>query len=141
MACRLRSHVYLWSSFYSNHPNSTVLCFWHWVSDIMHAYCVMTDHSLIIHRKQKPNLNPLTLFLTFSLDDTFIITGAYLRLNPNMDVQRRVRITMEEVAHSISLTTITTLFAFLLGLRSTLPGVNWMCLCKCKQRSDNNCSQ
>lgn len=37
---------------------------------------------------------------------------------------------MEEAAHSISLTTITTLFAFLLGLRSSLPGVQWLCLCK-----------
>ena len=38
---------------------------------------------------------------------------------------------MEEVAHSISLTTITTIFAFLLGLRSDLPGVQWLCLCEC----------
>ncbi|CAB9506138.1 Pick C1-like protein 1 [Seminavis robusta] len=62
------------------------------------------------------------------LDDTFIITGAYFRTDPSLDIIDRITITMEEVAHSILLTTITTTFAFLLGLLSSLPGVVWLCM-------------
>jgi len=51
-------------------------------------------------------------------------------MDPSIDPVERIRITMEEVAHSISLTTITTVFAFLLGLLSSLPGVQWLCLCE-----------
>jgi len=65
------------------------------------------------------------------LDDTFIITGAYFRTSPKLDIEERIRITMQEVANSISLTTITTVFAFVLGyFSSSFPGVHWLCLCK-----------
>ncbi|CAB9501621.1 Pick C1-like protein 1 [Seminavis robusta] len=70
---------------------------------------------------------PFVIF-GIGLDDTFIITGAYFRMDPGLDVLTRIRITFLEVAHSISLTTITTTFAFLLGLMSSLPGVQWLCL-------------
>ena len=49
------------------------------------------------------------------LDDTFIITGAYLRTDANLDTLERVRLTMEEVACSITTTTVTTVVAFILG--------------------------
>ena len=70
-------------------------------------------------------------FIVFGigLDDTFIITGAYFRIDTELDPIERIRITMEEVAQSITLTTITTVFAFLLRLLSSLPGVQWLCLC------------
>ncbi|CAB9513700.1 Pick C1 protein [Seminavis robusta] len=76
---------------------------------------------------------PITQILPFcvfgiGLDDTFIIVGSYLRQDHGLEILPRIRKTMEEVSHAISLTTITTVFAFLLGLRSGLPGVRWMCL-------------
>ena len=61
------------------------------------------------------------------LDDTFIITGAYFRTDPNLTVERRIEITMKEVGLSIALTSITTCVAFVLGSMSTIPGVKWLC--------------
>ena len=69
-------------------------------------------------------------FIVFGvgLDDTFIITGAYFRTNPNKDTEERVRETMLEVGQSISLTTITTALAFVLGCMSSIPAIRWVCL-------------
>ena len=70
----------------------------------------------------------LCVLLYNSLDDTFIITGAYLRTDVRLDTVERVRITMEEVGSSISVTTITTMAAFILGLTSSVPAIYWLCL-------------
>ena len=45
-------------------------------------------------------------------------------------ILERVRLTLEEVGTSISLTTITTTTAFVLGCISTIPAIRWLCLCK-----------
>jgi len=66
--------------------------------------------------------------LYVQLDDTFIITGAYLRLDPAIAPEERIRLTMEEVGTSISITTITTIIAFMLGLASSVPSIYWLCL-------------
>jgi len=42
----------------------------------------------------------------------------------------RIRSTLEEVGLSISMTTITTAVAFVLGCTSSIPGIRWLCLCK-----------
>ena len=66
-----------------------------------------------------------------ALDDTFIITGAYFRIkrdNPNGDILTIIQETMDEVAVSISMTTITTLICFCAGIASTIPAVKWLCL-------------
>lgn len=47
-------------------------------------------------------------------------------------IVERVRSTLDEVGMSISLTTITTTTAFILGCLSTIPGIRWLCLCKCE---------
>jgi predicted RND superfamily exporter protein len=44
-----------------------------------------------------------------------------------MDVVDRIELTMQEVGLSVSLTTLTTLLAFILGSFSTIPGVRWLC--------------
>jgi len=63
------------------------------------------------------------------LDDTFIITGAYFRTDPLDPMEDRIRDVMQEVGWSISLTTLTTIFAFTLGyFSSSFPGVHWLCL-------------
>lgn len=66
-----------------------------------------------------------------ALDDTFIITGAYFRIkrdNPNGDILTVIQETMDEVAVSIAMTTITTLICFCAGIASTIPAVKWLCL-------------
>ena len=78
---------------------------------------------------------PFVIF-GIGLDDTFIITGAYFRISASAgmreaSLEERIRVTFQEVGPSICLTTITTVFAFMLGyFTSSLPGVHWLCLCK-----------
>ncbi|CAB9526306.1 Pick type protein homolog 1B [Seminavis robusta] len=60
------------------------------------------------------------------LDDAFIITGAYFRTDPDKEPEERIREAMEEVGLSISVTTITTMVAFMLGLLSTIPAIYWL---------------
>ena len=77
-------------------------------------------------------------------DDTFIITGAYFRtieLNLVQDctgssepacereediIVRRMRYTMDDIGVSITLTTTTTMIAFLLSTFSTIPAIQWL---------------
>ena len=85
--------------------------------------------------------------LLATIQDTFIITGAYFRKlaeehqieaqigdeqgrDENELITERIAETMEEVGLSIALTTTTTTFAFLLGCLSTIPGIRWVCLCE-----------
>ncbi|CAB9499474.1 Pick C1-like protein 1 [Seminavis robusta] len=71
---------------------------------------------------------PFAIF-GIGLDDTFIIVGAYLRTDPAKDPVERIRETMEEVGTSISMTTITTTVAFVLGAAtSKIPIIQWICL-------------
>jgi len=70
----------------------------------------------------------LLLSRPFSLDDTFIITGAYFRTDPGKDTVERIQKTMLEVGQSIALTTITTMLAFMLGCISTIPSIRWVCI-------------
>jgi Niemann-Pick C1 protein len=87
------------------------------------------------------------IILGVGLDDTFIIAGAYFRKlseenqnesqngdesdkGENEIITDRIGEVMEEVGLSIFLTTFTTTFAFVLGCMSTVPGIQWLCLCK-----------
>jgi Niemann-Pick C1 protein len=77
------------------------------------------------------NMTMMLPFVVFGvgLDDTFIVTGAFFRTDPNKDTVERIRETMEEVGSSISLTTITTMVAFALGYTtSSIPAIQWLCL-------------
>ncbi|CAB9506448.1 Pick C1-like protein 1 [Seminavis robusta] len=71
---------------------------------------------------------PFVIF-GIGLDDTFIIVGAYLRTDPTKDPVERIRETMEEVGMSVSITTITTTVAFVLGTVTTsIPIIQYLCL-------------
>ncbi|CAB9497246.1 Pick C1-like protein 1 [Seminavis robusta] len=71
---------------------------------------------------------PFAIF-GIGLDDTFIIVGAFLRTDPTKDPVERIRDTMEEAGMSISMTTITTTVAFVMGaLTSSIPIIQWLCL-------------
>ncbi|CAB9526468.1 Pick C1-like protein 1 [Seminavis robusta] len=62
------------------------------------------------------------------LDDTFIITGAFLRTDPALKPEERLRLAMTSIGIGISATTITTMIAFMLGLMSSVPAIFWLCL-------------
>lgn len=68
------------------------------------------------------------VFFGVGLDDAFIITGTYFRLNTLIDPVERVRITMDEIGISIFLTTLTSAVAMALGCTSSIPAVYWLCL-------------
>jgi Niemann-Pick C1 protein len=87
------------------------------------------------------------IILGVGLDDTFIISGVYFQKlleeshnkpvnsdeiveDENEIITDRIEAVMEEVGLSIFLTTFTTTFAFVLGCMSTVPGIQWVCICK-----------
>ncbi|CAB9501833.1 Pick C1-like protein 1 [Seminavis robusta] len=76
------------------------------------------------------SMSQILPFVVFGvgLDDTFIITGAYFRTNPQKDTVLRIEETMRAVGGSISLTTITTMSAFMLGCMSSIPAIRWVCI-------------
>jgi len=61
------------------------------------------------------------------LDDTFILSGAFQRLDKKNDVLLRIDETMKEVGLSIFLTSLTSIVAFSLGCISSVPAVRWLC--------------
>ena len=68
------------------------------------------------------------VFFGVGLDDAYIITGSYFRLDRKIDAVERVRITIDEIGMSIFLTTLTSSLAFGLGCISTIPAVFWLCV-------------
>ena len=65
-------------------------------------------------------------FFGVGLDDSFIITGSYFRLDSKKDPVERVAETMDDIGISIFLTTLTSALAFGLGAISSIPGVFWL---------------
>ena len=61
------------------------------------------------------------------LDDAFIIAGQYARTDRFKTPEERVHDTIEAVGMSISLTTITSIVAFGLGMLSSVPAVKFLC--------------
>jgi len=61
------------------------------------------------------------------LDDAFIITGAFSRTDPNMEMVNRVSETMDQIGISIFLSTTSTFLAFMLGSTTKIPAVRWFC--------------
>jgi Niemann-Pick C1 protein len=68
------------------------------------------------------------IFFGVGLDDAFIITGAYFRLDRAIDPLDRVCITMDEIGMGIFLTTLTSAAAMASGCSSSTPAVYWLCL-------------
>ena len=59
------------------------------------------------------------------LDDTYILMGAFTRTASTDGMEQRVQQIMEEVGVSITVSTVTTFLAFLLGAFSSLPGIRY----------------
>ena len=71
-------------------------------------------------------LIPFILF-GIGMDDAFIIYGDYSRTDHNADPVERIEHTIDDVGISITLTTITSAFAFGIGCISDIPAVSWLC--------------
>jgi predicted RND superfamily exporter protein len=69
-----------------------------------------------------------SFLVVIRLDDAIIIAGEYLRTDPALETEERIRLALNEVGSSITVTTLTTVLAFLLGLTSSVPAIYWMCL-------------
>ena len=64
-------------------------------------------------------------------DDDTATTASELSAGRQREEERvvqRIHDTLQEVGLSISLTTMTTTFAFILGCISSIPGIRWLCL-------------
>jgi predicted RND superfamily exporter protein len=72
-------------------------------------------------------LLPFVMF-GIGLDDSYIIMGAYSRLAKYKDPVERIKITIDEIGLSITLTSLTSAIAFGLGCTSTIPAIYWLCL-------------
>jgi hypothetical protein len=71
----------------------------------------------------------LYVMVGIGLDDTFIITGAFLsRTDPTKDIVDRVEDCMQEVGISIVVSTLTTVVAFSMGCATSMPMIRWFCI-------------
>jgi len=68
------------------------------------------------------------VMLGIGLDDTFIVTGAYSRTDPEKPVLNRIEVCVNEVAISIVVSTLTTVVAFSLGIATSMPMIRWFCM-------------
>jgi Niemann-Pick C1 protein len=68
------------------------------------------------------------VFFGVGLDDAFIITGYFYRLDPSRDSVERIRETIDEIGLSIFITTLTSAIAFGVSATSNIPAVYWLCL-------------
>ena len=70
--------------------------------------------------------SPAFSFFGVGLDDAFIITGSFFRLDSRKDPIERVAETIDDVGISIFSTTLTSALAFSFGAISSVPGVFWL---------------
>jgi predicted RND superfamily exporter protein len=68
---------------------------------------------------------PYILF-GIGLDDAFIIMGSYSRTDPRLDPVERIRLAIDDIGISITLTSLTSTLAFALGINSRIPAVYWL---------------
>jgi Patched family len=101
-------------------PFSTILCCG------MFLY-VMHSTNYYLSTASMTQILPF-VFFGVGLDDAFIITGSYYRMDPQRTVVDRMEETMDEIGLSIFLTTLTSCLAFGLGCLSSIPAVFWLCI-------------
>jgi len=69
------------------------------------------------------------ILLGIGVDNLFIITGCLERTDPNEDITKRIELAMEEAGTSITVSSTTTIVAYVLGSAfSSMPGVAWFCV-------------
>ncbi|KAK6753563.1 hypothetical protein RB195_012884 [Necator americanus] len=72
-------------------------------------------------------------FIGIGIDDLFIMSAEWHRTNPDHSPARRIADTLSEAAVAISITSITDIITFGIGVFTTLPGVRMFCLYTCVQ--------
>uniref|UniRef100_A0A3B1JSE7 Patched domain containing 3/pseudo n=1 Tax=Astyanax mexicanus TaxID=7994 RepID=A0A3B1JSE7_ASTMX len=68
------------------------------------------------------------LILGIGVDDMFIMISSWQKTNVHDDVEKRLAKTYEEAAVSITITTLTDVLAFYIGLMSSFPSVQSFCI-------------
>ncbi len=71
---------------------------------------------------QAINLASVFLLLGVGLDDTFVVLSAWRHTDSNLSVEDRMKECYKEAAVSITITSITNIFSFLVGVG--FPGFN-----------------
>lgn len=75
------------------------------------------------------HLNPLShlSFTGIGIDDTFVMLAAWRRTSPKSSVEIRMAETLSEAAVSITITSLTDMISFWIGIISPFPSVRIFC--------------
>lgn len=68
------------------------------------------------------------ILIGIGVDDMFVIVGAFDHTDPDLPVQERVALGLKRCGVSVSYTSMTNFFAFLLGSATSLPAVEYFCI-------------
>lgn len=90
----------------------------------------ITDQFDVINSCWKKLLLQFTSFFTFTgigIDDTFVMLAAWRRTSVKLSVPERMAHMMSEAAVSITITSLTGMISFLIGIFSQFPSVQIFC--------------
>eukprot|EP00752_Nemacystus_decipiens_P003669 g3381.t1 len=68
------------------------------------------------------------ILIGIGVDDMIVIVSAFDQTNPNLPVERRIALALKRCGLSITYTSMTNFFAFMLGSATSLPAVEYFCL-------------
>ncbi|CAN0472474.1 unnamed protein product, partial [Ectocarpus sp. 12 AP-2014] len=68
------------------------------------------------------------ILVGIGVDGMFVIVAAYDHTDPSLVVEERVALGVQRCGVSVSYTSLTNFFAFLLGSLTSLPAVEYFCL-------------
>ncbi|RVE49013.1 hypothetical protein evm_006371 [Chilo suppressalis] len=74
------------------------------------------------------NLAAPFLMIGIGIDDTFVMLAAWRRASPKLDVPERMAIMLSEAAVSITITSVTDMLSFFIGVFSPFPSVQIFCM-------------
>ena len=68
------------------------------------------------------------LFLGIGIDDTFVMLGAWRRTSIHSSVPERMSASFEDAAVSITITSVTNMISFWIGVITPFPSVQIFCI-------------
>ncbi|CAB3255396.1 unnamed protein product [Arctia plantaginis] len=74
------------------------------------------------------NLAAPFLMIGIGIDDTFVMLAAWRRASPKLPVPERMAIMLSEAAVSITITSVTDMLSFFIGIFSPFPSVQIFCM-------------
>ncbi|XP_063531515.1 patched domain-containing protein 3 [Cydia strobilella] len=74
------------------------------------------------------NLAAPFLMIGIGIDDTFVMLAAWRRTSPKLPVPERMAIMLSEAAVSITITSVTDMLSFFIGIFSPFPSVQIFCM-------------